>query len=41
MYIREIELGFGKNVVFWLDDKLFDDLNESKGWMRWAAFNNF
>jgi len=41
IYIREIELGFGKNVVFWLDDNIFDDINESKDWIRWATFNNF
>jgi len=41
VYCREIELGFGKNVVFWLDNNLFEEFNESKEWIRWASFNNF
>lgn len=40
VYMRQIEIGFAKNVGLWLDDNLFKEVNNQK-WLSLAKFNCF
>ena len=42
VYLREIQVGLGQNMIFWLDDKIFDRLlADVQLWMRFESFNKF
>ena len=41
VYIREIQLGLGQNVLFWVDDSMFEPGGEMERWIRWATFHCF
>lgn len=39
IYIREVQLGFGQNVLFWLDHNVFKQDDECQQWIRYANYH--